>query len=687
MVNDDRQLLIFAEKLSLISWIFNLLPYAMHHYFTKRNKIKIYYIDSSRSGKLVGLMIARLTKYQIARLDFRLVDIKDENGNLLRLRIAYQDMHDVQKEILGRPFFQRVLQAESVRNRLPSFLTKRTISFDTTTNRSFFRELLLIHVAIWKNKNTAAAAQDCVVFMRVGMWLQEIRSYASKYGVKVVPVSGDLHIDLKKIVKRNPLLRKLYFMAIGKLRGNRLSLVPKSPRLALDYYGHFNLGRPELHSDLFFWQQSELPGKDIVITFALAKDPLDKNKLAELEKHNMQPVILTPQATRLASVPVYAPPINWKQKVELRVSPNKLENNWLNSQIKDYDSLYNYWHGFFSKNNIKMYLSWYKYDGNHCVIADALRELGGAMAIYQRAFEECSSPETMIDADVVFGFSKEVADLERGSGSIIPYHVVTGYFGDHRFPLLEKPAQELRGKLQKSGAKHIIAFFDENSREDSRWHTGSQFMRDNYRFLLEKALAEPWLGLVFKPKVPSTLRKRLGDVAELLKRAEATGRCFVFEGGALHGSYPPAIAALASDVTIHGHLCAATAGVEAALAGVPTLLMDREGWPVSKLYRLGKGQVVFDNWDEAWAACMDHWHDPSGIPGFGDWSSMLDEIDPFRDGRAAERIGTYLKWLLDGFKAGLPRETVLADAAERYVKIWGKDKISTVNCTVPEVKR
>ena len=42
-------------------------------------------------------------------------------------------------------------------------------------------------------------------------------------------------------------------------------------------------------------------------------------------------------------------------------------------------------------------------------------------------------------------------------------------------------------------------------------------------------------------------------------------------------------------------------------------------------------------------------------------------------------MGTYLEWLMEGFKAGLPRETVLADAAERYSKIWGKDKILSVN--------
>ena len=98
----------------------------------------------------------------------------------------------------------------------------------------------------------------------------------------------------------------------------------------------------------------------------------------------------------------------------------------------------------------------------------------------------------------------------------------------------------------------------------------------------------PW-ACSSNPKVPRTLRKRLGPVAELLARAEATGRCYVFETGVLHGSFPPAVAAMAADIAVHQELWAATAGLEAALAGVPTLLLDRDGWSSSPLYQLGEG--------------------------------------------------------------------------------------------------
>jgi len=39
-------------------------------------------------------------------------------------------------------------------------------------------------------------------------------------------------------------------------------------------------------------------------------------------------------------------------------------------------------------------------------------------------------------------------------------------------------------------------------------------------------------------------------------------------------------------------------------------------------------------------------------------------------------MGTYIHWMLQGFVNGLDRETVMADAAERYCAEWGSDKVS-----------
>ena len=76
-------------------------------------------------------------------------------------------------------------------------------------------------------------------------------------------------------------------------------------------------------------------------------------------------------------------------------------------------------------------------------------------------------------------------------------------------------------------------------------------------------------------------------------------------------------------------------------------------------------------------AIMEHFNTPEGISGFGDWASIIDDLDPFRDGMAAFRMGTYLEWLIEGFENNLDREVIMANAAGRYKKQWGTDKVIT----------
>jgi hypothetical protein len=116
---------------------------------------------------------------------------------------------------------------------------------------------------------------------------------------------------------------------------------------------------------------------------------------------------------------------------------------------------------------------------------------------------------------------------------------------------------------------------------------------------------------------------------------------------------------------------------------VPTLLYDPEGCPTSPFYDLEVAKIAFTDWETLWSACLQHWSEPNGTPGFGDWTPILDDLDPFRDGRAAERMGNYVEWLLDGFRAGLDRDSVMANAAERYCAAWGNDKITQVNWEEP----
>jgi hypothetical protein len=620
---------------------------------------------------------------RVERLDFRLVEIKDEEGLSIRLRVAYRDMAELQHEIIKDPAFQYQLSRLKPEGRLPQFITKSLTEYALSgggRHKYLWNALLLVQIAVSK-----AGKDQALLFVKRRNWSEHLKRYAANYGIDLMEIGArwvlnvNLWVSFRHFLVTRGVSNPLYYFR-GKApkTGTRTA-----PKVATDNYGLFNLERPELFSELFFWQQSELSGEDLLLFFKIPRDPLDEHKMEELQKHGIEPLALTPRATTLSNAPVFS--FNSRREIKeigkylTKVKMVSPETKWVNEKTFNYKLWRAYWRDLFSKHNVKLFLHWFKYDSVHMAMADALEEVGGILAIYQRAYESHPSPETTISADIEFGFSGALAQLEKQNGSRLAYHVTTGYPGDHRFPLLRVKAQEIREELQKNGARRILCFLDENTLDDGRWFTGHEFTRMNYGFILNKVLENEWLGLVIKPKNPQNLAHRLGPVMELLKAARATGRCYLFEGGVIQSAYPPAAAALASDLAIQECLSAGTAGLESALAGVPTLLLDLEGWHVSPLYQLGVGKVVFKDWRTLWEACFDHWKQEGGIPGLGDWSALLPEFDPFRDGRAAERMGNYVKWILDGFKAGSKREAVMAEAAERYRRIWGSDKVVEFN--------
>ena len=699
----------FVENLNLIAWATSIWPHLLRErHRSGFTRAQCHTIDGSGLSMLIARASARLLGVTVRRLDFRLTDVRDETGMLIRLRIPYKDLAELQQAVVSEPEFQELIQSGLLQDRLGNYVVKNVTVGHLSRRGTMWRALYLVQVCVWRMRQVEeATGHEAILFLEDLAWMKSLREYASRYGVTVVPVRPEFSARTalrRRFPKRAvETLRRLRYRA--SLRSlspilARTRSVPKDaaasgrnftndgslnhhsrPRVAVEYIGQLNLTQPERHSEFFFWQQSQLSGGDLLVTSSSPSAPLDEKVWSELKEHSMAAVALHPGATTVPEVPVFTFRDGKRSsRPHLPEGLGRLEKRWFRQHIADYDSLRSKLTSMFSKYDVKMFLTWSKNDAAHYAIADALESLGGVTAVYQRSYESASSPETTVDADLLFGYSKASAEIERRSNSKVRYHVVTGYLGDHRFSLLREIALETRLRLQGHGAKRILALFDENNLDDARWNYGPQPARESYSFVLEKILAEPWLGLVVKPKAPRTLRRRLGPVAELLERAEATGRCYVHEGGGpIQGWYPPAVAALAADVAVHIHINAGSAAIDAALAGVPTLVLDRERWSVSPFYRLGAGQVVFTDWEELWEACVRQWSAPDGSGKLGDWSPMLDDLDPFRDGRAAERMGTYIQWLMQGFKAGLNREMVMAEAAERYCSMWGSDKVTQLN--------
>ena len=433
-------------------------------------------------------------------------------------------------------------------------------------------------------------------------------------------------------------------------------------KIFIEGRGHLNFGG--LGNSDFFW---------------LKESKIEPEKIAYVYKTNIDKSLL--DQNNVHSVPRY---VGLSQKFELkernkktnRNYPNCVEHNNINRLKKRYISDKNYWYAFLKSHNIKIHLTWYDNNADHMAIADAMQELNGVATMWQTSFYGFKNYECKTSTDVMFFYSKFDSDVNISLGSKNKYNIITGVYNTDNKLLLKKEASKIKNKLKQFGAKKIVCVLDENSTADNRWHTGHELQSENYAHILEKVLEVPWLGVIFKPKKADTLRQRLGSINITLKKAEKTGRCIVLEQTGKQSSAVPAIlGGLASDVTIHGHLCAGSAALECVLSGVPTIMVDREGSPNSKLSELPKGSVVFNNWQDAINALMDYFQKDNRDKTFGNWSKIIGEFDPFNDNKASQRMGSYLNNLLCGLQKGIDREVIMADVAKQYADKWGDDKV------------
>ena len=651
----------YLEKLSFWNFLFGLLISPQFRSSIK-NRSELFYINNTSAGIRLVLPLCGFFKIKLTCLDFRMMDIKDENGELIRLRISRHDLFEFQKEIRHSDIYNQLQHSSWSIDSVRAYIDKGIIDGGIMEKNSVSHMLFIINVVYWHLGRQGG--QQAFLLINRRAWCKVYQKYSAPLGLSLLQVPNNPLDSLNKAALKKVLEHFPFFFSLLKsikYRDKNITDNNSLPKLYLDGRGDVNLENNGHHTDFFWLLNSDFKAENLLYQYHSIQEK------EALEKFSIN--VNSGQAhPRLFSESFVKP--------EVSKSPACPEKSLIKSMLVSYVNTRHYWHAFFLQHQVKVHMFWHRFNNYHVAVADAIRYAGGISVYWPVSFDGYTAVECASSSDIIFSYSHFSAELEKHNGASYKYNIITGYPKDYAGKLLKDEALQLRNKLKKNGAEKIVFVIDENSIDDDRWHTGHQLQRENYSFILEKMLEIPWLGVVFKPKAARTLRQRLGPVAELLKEAEETGRCFIYETSNRYTtSAPPILAGLSADICIHGHLCAGTAALECALEGLPTLLIDREGMPASKLQELPRGKVIFDDWPSAIEAIISHFSRHNGIKGFGDWSAILDELDPFRDGLAAYRMGSFLKWLMDCLEQGMSREDVMHIAATKYAQAWGEDKV------------
>ena len=656
--------MIIFERFSIFSSIFYLL--STKHSHLEDNQ-KVYYIDSGAYSLPFIPLISYFSNYEIQQLQFSLKNIKDNSGELERIRLTRDYLFKIKKLIINSPQYKSILyeiySSDDRHNEYLRSYLEKSIVHSEIMKQGLWRAVFLIKVIEdYLNKNSY---KNCLFVMDSRPWLQVIKDFSSK---GVVMVDSQIRFLNYQLISPMNFLRGLpvfhFILKVFKYRKGTLQRGNlENNSLYLEGRGDIVFEKNGSHSDFLWEMDSNFPSKSIVYEY------VSKEEKGVLDAYGVNPTRKSPLLWDIFN-------LEKKSLMPRFLKEFKAESRVIRDHFNHFNSNYLTVKSFFKRKNIKIYLTWNKYDADHIIKAAAVKKLGGVSAIWQIAFDGMELIDNFFHVDIIFSYSRLSQQLDEKIGSKFSYNIITGCTKDYKNENLLKKSKELRLKLTSNGAKHIVSVFDENSVSDDRWHTGHSLQKDNYKFILEELFKNHDLGIIFKPKSGKTLRDRLGEVNSLLELGERTGRCLVLDDiNRETSAKSPIIASLASDLCIHGHLCAGSAGLEAYLAGTPTILIDREGCPFSKLYGLPEGKVIFRNWPETITSVNAFFNSNKKIDGYGDWEPILEDLEPFRDGLGARRMGFFLSTLKEALDQGKNREEAMLDAVNKYSDAWGADKV------------
>jgi len=628
----------------------------------------------------------------------------DEEGEYFRLRgVTRTICSKIRREQLEKDPLIRAMSSEWV-------ISKILLYFERLAEKTIHLECTRIGLAGWMQRvHLRIVSTQCALLIRNQPWSLYLEEYARSQGVQLLvyrpwelgktvrmvfwpfrAIKGAL------VVVLNAMRYWVWSLARSGHSGKSLDestaqAQRSAAKVGINYWGRRLSFEPTERSEFFWLNGSGIPYSEVLLYNYVSDKSLDSQTLEQIRASG---ITLFGQGPGIpAWVPtdqMFAVQLRTELKLILRavtcLAHGQRVSFYFLRKLWKLARNYAYWYDFFSANRVRVNVGTLNTGVGQVL---ALNALGGISVAYQCSASAIAFPTTRISAgeDIQFVFSAAFERLWRSIGVSVGTLVQVGFIYDEAIEALHglERIAEGRRQLQENGAYFILCFFDENSKERYDLHASHEDAANDYEFLLKWLLADPTLGIVFKPKISVTLFSRIGRVLNLIEQAKRTGRCRFLGSDTKVSSIFPAEAALMSDVCI-GKLRGLSAALEARLAGVPTVMIDTQGYRSHPLRSWGHGRVVFDDWVSLHAAIERYRDAPEANRQLGDWTPGLNDLDPFRDGQAGLRMGLYVRWAYEALKAGCSKEVALAQAAERFAERWGKEYITSGTQTDPGVE-
>jgi hypothetical protein len=687
--------IVFVDKISLSSLMtllaFGRTPQTIWHFEPIGRFFRLLVKGLCRLGLLCN---------QVRQIDRWIGEMRDsagENVYIKLLSVANSISTSIEREELANDPMIKAMGFELHTDKILLYLSK---AIEEKISVECFR----ICMVEWMMRTQLKVPPTkCFLLVERMKWFRYLHKYSESKGIQIVWYGSSSFWPIVKSLARGftTFIRKMRGV-MGVIRNKSLHSNTEIPRtlrressgkqksgqatIAMRYCFRKLSFNPMERSELFWLEGSGIPYSEVLLYDYVAATPLDNDTLKQINDRGIR--ILG----RAPGIPAWRPTafmievfIQFLTKIIIIVLKSLERGHWVSAyvvkKLVELGIHYAYWYDFYAAHKVVVNIGTLN---THVGQVLALDALNGVSASYQYAVGHIMGSTRMICSgeNVQFVFSPVFEGLWRRIEPPADTYVHTGFIYDSAIKKIHSSDRitQFRNKLTLRGARFIICFFDENSID--RWDVlaSNERAAEDYEYLLKWLTEDPTLGIIFKPKVSANLYERIGRVKRWIEYAEETGRCSFLISDTHVGSVFPAEAALMADVCI-GILAGATAAMEARLAGVPTVLVDREGLKDHPFYDWGDGRIIFEDWDKLRVAVEDFRSHPKKHHRFGDWSAGLKDLDSFQDGKGSLRMGHYISWFYEALKRGKSKETALHMASERFAEQWGRGHVNVGRST------
>ncbi len=430
-------------------------------------------------------------------------------------------------------------------------------------------------------------------------------------------------------------------------------------------------------SDIFWYTQNVVDPERILFYFDLNKssrNPVSREICDMIEKMNMRWICLkrkalsNPDGNKFKNGRRHMIGSKHGEILKINARSKMHIDRWVMMKMRNLLLDIELWRKFYRLLNIKIVFDIGAQTTEALAQSMALDFNDGIRVGMQRSTISLSRymPFLRYNANHLFFIWSKEANKHKGNSGIIREFIVSGFpFGK----VFHGKASDcdVENIKNKKFVKLVIALFDNVYSDDLCY--SENMMNTFYHAFLEWLIKDQEIAIVIKEKKPEYLN-RLTGVSELLLRAEQTGR-FVRTRNAL--SRFPSDVSYGADVAVGIGISSAV--VEAVITGCKGIHCDLPGHKSHPFYKWGYERIIFDDIDRLIMALRRYKESPERENKLGDWSSYIDRLDPFRDEGGSERMGSYMKWLLEGYGQGRRRDEALKYANNLYARQWGEDNV------------